>query len=140
MDWKIIEECPRYEISQEGVRPITGKRRFKLMKPCIGQRGGYVYYNLQYEDGSKSKYFHRLLAEAFIPNPDNKPFIDHINRDRSDNRIENLRWASKEENSRNNENRARGYIRCVWVVNHPDYPRRQFETEEQAIEYRDSFV
>lgn len=44
---------------------------------------------------------HRLIAEAFIPNPDNKPEVDHINRNPSDNRVENLRWASRSENLRN---------------------------------------
>ena len=46
---------------------------------------------------------HRLIALQFIPNddPDNKSFIDHINHIRSDNRIENLRWASPSENSKN---------------------------------------
>lgn len=46
---------------------------------------------------------HRLVAEAFIynPDPENKRFVDHINRDRLDNRVENLRWVSAEENARN---------------------------------------
>lgn len=44
---------------------------------------------------------HRLVAETFIPNPDNKSFVDHINRIRDDNRVENLRWVTRSENERN---------------------------------------
>ena len=46
-------------------------------------------------------YVHRMVAELFIPNPENKPFIDHINTDRLDNRAENLRWVTQTENMAN---------------------------------------
>ena len=44
---------------------------------------------------------HRLVAECYIPNPENKKEIDHINRNKLDNRVENLRWVTRSENNRN---------------------------------------
>lgn len=69
----------------------------KLLTPFIG-RGGYAIVGL----GQNSKYYiHRLVAQAFIPNPNNLPQIDHINTIKSDNTINNLRWCSSKENMSN---------------------------------------
>lgn len=58
---------------------------------------GYIIVDLR---GKKYR-VHRLVGEAFIPNPDNKPDIDHINTNKADNRVDNLRWVTKEENMKN---------------------------------------
>ena len=60
-------------------------------------RHGYRVTSLYYD--GKHQQFHRLVAIAFIPNPNNKPFIDHINGVRDDNRVENLRWCTHTENN-----------------------------------------
>lgn len=62
-------------------------------------KGGYVRVKLNYGDRSKKFMMHRLVAMAFIPNPDNKPHVDHINRNRADNRVENLQWCTPTENA-----------------------------------------
>jgi hypothetical protein len=50
-------------------------------------------------DGNRvNKQVHRFIAERLIPNPDNLPVVDHINRNRLDNRVENLRWSTREDN------------------------------------------
>ena len=70
----------------------------KLFRPFMRlESNGYYYIQLR----GKHYLFHRVIAMAFIPNPNNLPQIDHINRIRTDNRIENLRWVTPKENNDN---------------------------------------
>lgn len=50
---------------------------------------------------------HRLVAETFIPNPENKPEIDHIDRNRANNKVENLRWVTRSENCLNRKHKCK---------------------------------
>lgn len=73
----------------------------KIMSIHIDKQG-YQCVHLRKSGGFQyEKKIHQLVGIAFIPNPDNKPFIDHINTIRDDNRIENLRWCTSKENSNN---------------------------------------
>lgn len=66
-------------------------------------RNGDVFRNTELINGKTVKVrgrdvkMHRLIANAFVPNPDNKPYVIHINGNKKDNRIENLQWAIKHE-------------------------------------------
>jgi len=69
----------------------------KIKKPYLTKAG---YYRLHMEKNKQSKHIlvHRLVAEAFIPNPENKPHINHINGITTDNRVSNLEWCTPREN------------------------------------------
>lgn len=61
-------------------------------------RCGYLSVGLAKQGKVKTFLVHRLVAEAFIPNPDNKETVNHINENKKDNRVENLEWATLPEN------------------------------------------
>lgn len=60
-------------------------------------KSGYMVFGVGGRKG-KSVYLHRLLAKTFIPNPENKPYVNHIDNDPSNNRLDNLEWCSQREN------------------------------------------
>lgn len=72
----------------------------RILKP-YKTRKGYLTVGLSNNGYKKFYLVHVLIAQAFIPNPENKPFIDHINTIKDDNRIENLRWVTAHENMTN---------------------------------------
>lgn len=94
-----------YEVSDLGnVRSIQfhGKKRIKELSQTPDKLG-YKRVKLRKWDGSVAGSFqvHRLVAEAFIPNPDDKPQVDHIDTDPSNNNANNLRWVTSLENQQN---------------------------------------
>ncbi len=82
---------PNHKICSDG--RVYSKTR-KIISP-VTIRKGYSYVNCE----GKTRAVHRLVAMKFIPNPDNKPCVNHINGDKSDNRLANLEWATHAENS-----------------------------------------
>lgn len=72
----------------------------RFLKPQISKRG-YYFVDLCKNNVKKKLLLHRLVAEAFIPNPENKPCIDHIDRNGINNRVSNLRWCTQKENCNN---------------------------------------
>ena len=81
-----LQNC--HKIKGRILKPYTDKEGYKGVVLCINQK-------------RKTFRLHRLVAAAFIPNPDNKPCVDHIDGDRTNNHADNLRWVTCLENNNN---------------------------------------
>ena len=95
--YKKIDDYENYEISNQGNVRNTDTGR--ILKP--GKYNGYYYVNLSKNCIRKKLKIHRLVGLHFIPNPDNLREIDHIDRNKANNSISNLRWISPSNNLRN---------------------------------------
>lgn len=122
--WLPIEGFSRYEISNwgrvkslerttpNGNRGGVRHRPEKIMKGC---NFGYEYLKVNLRDDSgktHNKKVHRLVAQHFIPNPDNKPCTNHKDFNRCNNHIDNLEWVTYKENNDHKKAAGRARGRC----------------------------
>ena len=92
-----------YEISSVG--RVRNSKTGRVLKTQV-RKDGYVGVQLHKDGKMKSFLMHRLVALAFIENPLEKPDVDHIDRNRANNRLENLLWSTTSENLMNSTKRA----------------------------------
>ena len=92
--WKDIQGFAGYQVSNHG--RIKNNKTGKILKPYLTR--GYLRVSLYNDSGRKCKLVHRLVAEAFLPNPENKSDVNHINGCKTDANVCNLEWVSASEN------------------------------------------
>ncbi len=87
-----------YELSETGIITSLHKRNHGQTINKRIDRAGYYTVRLSNNGKTKTFFLHRLLAESFVPNPLNKPFVNHINGDKLDYTLSNLEWSTGSEN------------------------------------------
>ena len=95
--WKKIEDFENYSVSSEG--RVRHDKKGNLKKPHKTRCGYYtMFLDATKSNVRKSFYVHRLVAQAFFPNPNNYKEVNHLNGIKTDNRVENLEWCDRSHN------------------------------------------
>lgn len=136
-EWRSIEGSPGYEISSEG------RVRFVKILPLWKDGDGYYKATID----KKPMPVSRLVGRAFISNPEEKPQIDHINRNKEDNSVTNLRWVTPSENNFNREHRlSKSGHKHIYLTENGSFRvhlknyRKTFKTLEEALSARSEFT
>lgn len=109
-EWVPIEGFPDYYICREGLVKSCKAKEPIILKPHRGDIQGHLNMRMIDKDGNlKEIYLHRLLAQTFIPNPDNLPLVRHLNDIKDDNRLENLAWGTQLDNQKDSVRNGTAY-------------------------------
>lgn len=150
-----IKGYPNYLIFRNGKILSKGFDKWhppRFLKPQIDSKG-YPCLKLYHNKESKTQRIHRLLMEHFVPNPNNYEIIDHIDRDRTNNKLSNLRWCNQSTNVINASLRSdnnTGIKNINWDKSRNRYvfqikrngkkTAKRFKTLEEAIEFKSNFL
>lgn len=94
-----VRGYPMYQVSNYG--RVYSEKTNRILKNRVVNGYEYVSLSNTAEGDQRNQYVHRLVATAFIDNPCGKPVVDHIDGDKSNNNVRNLRWATSSENAAN---------------------------------------
>lgn len=130
--WKTVEKCPRIEVNERG--EVRYKDTGKIASTSVSSTG-YIQVGV-WNNGKVSTFnVHRLVAEAFIPNPNNLPEVNHKDENRANCNLDNLEWCTRKYN-RNygtcNLRLAKIFGKPIIGVNKATGEEIYFESLEQA--------
>lgn len=136
--WKTIEDYPDYEVSNLG--NVRNVEKNMIMHPTLDVSNGYKVVNLYNNNGMKRKYVHRLVAESFIYNPDNKRTVNHKDCNKANNTVSNLEWATDSENMKHafknglcENTRKAAYKQIEYLQSLPKTERQREAARENII-------
>lgn len=101
--WRQFPNHPLYEVSNTGL--VRRKDSGRLRKP-VKIKNGYLTIMLTDRGRYELEYVHRAVATAFIPNSKNLPQVNHIDKNKQNNRVENLEWCTAKENVQHSQSRV----------------------------------
>ena len=114
--WKSIDD--RYSVSNLGRVKSNYANKERILKP-FANKDGYLLIDIRHPNFRKSMLVHRLVAMAFIPNPNNLPEVNHKDEDKANNRINNLEWCATKYNCNygtRNERRAENCKKKIYSL------------------------
>ena len=118
---KPIENCHQYFISNFGKVYSQKSGKLKELKQFVDSKENYMMIGLINDDGKRNKYLvHRLVARAFIPNSNNLPEVNHKDKNKQNNHVNNLEWCTRKENledSYTTMSPNRNFQLCKLIVN-----------------------
>ncbi len=128
-EMSVVDDYPNYMVTRSGQVYNCKNKRF--LKP-IPNKNGYVYVTLCKAGKKKNRYVHTLIAACYIENPENKPFVNHIDSNKQNNAVDNLEWCTQSENTIHYYNNRNTAVRNDESKDHHGSGENSEVTEESA--------
>ena len=139
--WKSHPDIPGVEVSTLGrvrtLDKVTSSEKMtrftkgRVLKQYYN-RNGYMMVHIRIDGKQTNKYVHRLVAQAFLPNPDNLPQVNHLDCDRTNNNVENLEFCDNYYNQKYREEFGKASGRPVFAVNLTTLEVSRFRSQHEA--------